>query len=72
MSGIKVKSNGCNEDGWDLYYQETRDEFEYIAFRKGYDLTYDIECPWTYLNNTTDIAWEMFHIGHVKGRVWNE
>lgn len=63
-------NNGCNEDGWDLYEEQTRKEFEFYACRQGYDMTKDSECPWIYKEQRTEDAWRMYHVGHVKGRVW--
>lgn len=62
--------NGCNEDGWDLFEEETRQQFEEIARRKGYCLVRDNECIWCYADKRTEEAWRMFHVGHVKGRAW--
>lgn len=33
-----MKPNGCNEDGWDLYEEQTRQDFEYYAVRRGYSV----------------------------------
>lgn len=67
-----MKNNGCNEDGWDLYEDHTRKEFEFYAVRQGYVLTRDTECPWVYAEQCTEDAWRMYHVGHVSGRTWNE
>lgn len=67
-----MKSNGCNEDGWDLYEEQTRQEFEYYAVRRGYSVVRDSEYSFFYAEQRTADAWEMYHHGHVKGRVWNE
>lgn len=67
-----MKSNGCNEDGWDLFEEQTRQEFEYYACRQGYDLFRHPEDTWCYFNQRTEDAWRMYHVGHVKGRTWNE
>lgn len=66
-----MKPNGCNEDGWDLYEQKTREEFEYLAQRRGYSLERDVVHDWFYAEQRTVDAWEMYHRGHVSGRVWN-
>lgn len=66
-----MKSNGYNEDGWDLYEEQTRCEFEEYACRKGYALARHPEYKWEYLNNSTGKVWDMYHHGHVKGRTWN-
>jgi len=65
-----VRDNGCNEDGWDLYEQQTREAFEFIACRTGFSLKRDEECPWMYAEKNTQDCWRMFHSGHVKGRGW--
>lgn len=66
-----MKSNGCNEDGWDLFEEQTRQEFEYYACRQGYDLFRHPEDTWCYFNQRTEDAWRMYHVGHVKGRTWS-
>lgn len=65
-----IKNNGCNEDGWDLYEESTRKEFEEYACRQGYDLTRDAQLTFLYAQERTEDAWRMFHMGHVKGRMW--
>jgi len=67
-----MKSNGCNEDGWDLFEEQTRQEFEYYAVRRGYSVVRDSEYSWVYADKRTADAWEMYHHGHVKGRTFNE
>ena len=67
-----MKPNGCNEDGWDLFEQQTREEFEHYAVRRGYDITRDSEYSFFYADKRTENAWEMYHQGHVSGRTWNE
>ena len=69
---MAIKSNGCNEDGWDLFEEQTRQEFEHYACRRGYDLYKHPDYPWQYFNTRTEDAWEMYHHGHVKGRNWND
>jgi len=67
-----MKANGCNEDGWDLYEEQTRSEFELYARTQGYDLTRDSEYSFMYARTKTNSAWVMYHKGHVDGRVWSE
>ena len=67
-----MKSNGCNEDGLDLFEQQTKQEFEYYAVRRGYDITRDTEYSFFYADTRTEDAWRMYHQGHVSGRVWSE
>jgi hypothetical protein len=65
-----MKPNGCNEDGWDLYEESTRQEFEYYAVRRGYSVVRDPEFNFLYAEEHTEAAWEMYHQGHVSGRGW--
>lgn len=67
-----MKPNGCNEDGWDLYEQQTKEEFEYYAVRVGYGITRDSEYSFFYADTRTEDAWRMYHQGHVSGRRWCE
>lgn len=67
-----MKTNGCNEGGWDLFEQQTKEEFEYYAVRRGYDIIRDSEYSFFYADAWTEMAWEMYHQGHVSGRVWSE
>lgn len=67
-----MKNNGCNEDGWDLFEEQTRQEFEHYASCQGYDLRRHPENTWCYFNQRTEDAWRMYHVGHVSGRTWNE
>lgn len=64
--------NGCNEDGWDLFEDQTRHEFESYAKCQGYGLFKHPEYGWFYFHQRTEDAWKMFHYAHVKGRTWNE
>ena len=66
-----MKPNGCNEDGWDLFEPQTKEEFEYYAFLRGYDITRDSEYSFSYADKRTEDAWGMYHQGHVSGRVWD-
>ncbi|MCY1184302.1 hypothetical protein D9M73_249840 [compost metagenome] len=66
-----MKNNGCNEDGWDLFEDRTRQEFEYYAIRRGYSLMRDIEYSFFYADSRTEDAWRMYHQGHVSGRTWS-
>ncbi len=66
-----MKSNGCNEDGWDLFEEQTRQEFEYYACRQGYNLAKDSEYSLFYAEPHTEDAWRMYHQGHVSGRVFS-
>lgn len=67
-----MKSNGCNEDGWDLFEQQTKAEFEHYAVRQGYSIERDSEYSFFYADSRTEDAWRMYHQGHVSGRVWNK
>ncbi len=67
-----MKNNGCNEDGWDLYEEQTRQEFEYYAVRRGYSVGRDKEYSFFYAEQRAADAWEMYLHGHVKGRGWDE
>lgn len=69
---MTIKSNGCNEDGWDLFEEQTRQEFESYACRRGYSVVRVSEYNFFYDDPTTQDAWEMYHQGHVKGRAWND
>lgn len=65
-----MTNSGCNEDGWDLYEEQTRLEFEYYAARRGYSIERDIEYNFFYAEKRTADAWEMYHHGHVRGRMF--
>lgn len=58
--------------GWDLYEEQTRQEFEYYAVRRGYSVVRDSDYSFFYAEERTERAWEMYHQGHVKGRTWSE
>jgi hypothetical protein len=66
-----MRDNGCDDDGWDLFEEQTRQEFEFYACRQAYDLHRHPRDTWTYSNQATQSAWRMFHLGHVKGRTFN-
>lgn len=66
-----MTSNGCNEDGFDLYEAETKQEFEFYAVRYGYDLEKDDEVSFFYKDPLVQSLWEAFHKGHIMGRDWN-
>lgn len=65
-------NNGCNEDGWDLFEEQTRQEFEYYAKSQGYSVERNTEYNFFYADVETENAWRMYHLGHVSGRTWNE
>lgn len=66
---LKKQSYGSNEDGWDLFEQQVREDFESIAHRKfSLVLTRDVEYPWVYADKNTEDMWRMYHKGHVAGR----
>jgi hypothetical protein len=65
-----MECNGCNEDGWGLFEQQTKEGFEHYAVRRGYDITRDREYSFLYVDKRTEGAWEMYHQGHLSGRVW--
>ena len=60
-----MKPNGCNEDGWDLFEQQTKEEFEYYAVRRGYDITRDSEYSFFYADTRTEDAWETVSYTHL-------
>lgn len=67
-----MKSNGCNEDGWDLFEEQTRQAFEYYAVRRGYSVERNGEYNFFYFEDRTEDAWEMYRKGHIDGRVWDD
>lgn len=64
--------NGCDEDGWDWFQEQTKAEFEQYALRQGYSLARDVEYSFFYADPRTEDAWRMYHQGHVSGRTWRE
>lgn len=66
-----MKSNGCcEESGYDLYEQQVKKEFIESAPRYGLKIETNIECPWEFEDSKTNLAWKMYHIGHVRGRTF--
>lgn len=66
-----LRYNGCDEDGWDLHEEQTRNEFEDYAKRLGYSVKRNNLLEWFYADDRTQQAWLFYHIGHVQGRTWN-
>lgn len=62
-------TNGCDDNGWDLYESQTREEFEFYAMRKGYDIT---GFTFFYKDSSTQALWEAYHKGNVSGREWKK
>ena len=59
---------GLNEDGWDEFASIVREEFEFWAVRKGFDIMRVKEYPWLYESDKTNDVWRAYHLGHVRGR----
>ncbi len=66
------KWNGCcPESGYDKFEQQVREEFIEYASVKGFNCVLDKECPWVFSNKDTHDMWIMYHVGHVRGRMFD-
>lgn len=65
-----MSGNGCDDNGYDLYEKEVKELFERFAHSYYYfDLTLD-SSGLHYKSVVTNDVWKLFHLAHVKGRLF--
>lgn len=67
-----ITEDGFSDGGFDLHEEQVRQEFEEYAIRKGYAISRHYNNPWEYYDSELENLWRAYHLGHVRGREFNE